>query len=128
MPNWGLGILVAFVQGMNANPTKQSLSVPRQRLIEFMQLINFGRIERLKIMRGEPDLASIAKAVSTHKLKGEKGPRSEVSVPDFLLKQEVVELFHMLDQLQDGHIELIVVQHGLPFLLEIPRCPPSHWG
>jgi hypothetical protein len=112
---------------MNINPTKQRLTVRRQQLIEFMQLINFGRIEGLKIVGGEPDLGSISKAVSTHKLKSENGPRLELSASDFLLKKEVVEIFRFLDQMQDGHIELIVVQHGLPILLELPRCPPKHW-
>lgn len=96
-----------------------SLSPERQRLIREMQRINFGRIERMTVSGGEPILSSAAKVVSTHKLKAENGPRPELCADDFLLKQEIVELFHIFDQLQDGQIDLIEVKYGLPFLVDV---------
>jgi hypothetical protein len=112
-------------EGRNNSPHhfKKHLSVARARLVELMQRINFGRIERMTIADGQPVLSSIGKAVSTHKLKGENGPRPELSAADFLLKQEIVELFGFLDDLQNGEIDLIEIKHGLPFLIEVTEVP-----
>lgn len=100
---------------------KSDLSEARRRLVESMQRINFGRIEQLTVVSGNPMLESAAKVVSTHKLKGANVPRVELNAPDFLLKQEVSELFRILDELEDGLIALIEVKHGLPFLVEVAQ-------
>jgi len=34
--------------------TKSSLSEAQIRLVELLQALNFGRIERLRVIRGEP--------------------------------------------------------------------------
>ena len=41
---------------MSATRTKRSLSPARQRLVELMQEINFGRIEAFDVCGGEPVL------------------------------------------------------------------------
>lgn len=107
----------------SSNHFKKYLPVARARLLELMQRINFGRIERMDVADGLPVLSSIGKAVSTLKLKGENGPRPELSAADFLLKQEIVELFNFFDELQDGVIDLIEIKHGLPFLIEVTEVP-----
>lgn len=106
----------------NSSPTyKRQLTAARAQLVEMLQRINFGRIEHLPVFDGQPVLGSIGRAVSTVKLKSENGPRPEFESSDFLLKQEIVELCGQLDQIGTGHIDLIEVKHGLPFLLEIDR-------
>jgi len=42
-------------------------------------------------------------------------PRPERSAPDFLLKDQVVDLMRLFDELVDGTIEVLEVKHGLPF-------------
>jgi hypothetical protein len=103
--------------------SKQALSTCKIQLLELMQGINFGRIKRLKVSGGEPVLNPRPTIVRAHKLKGENGPRPELSAADFLLKQEIVELFGFLDELQDGEIDLIEIKHGLPFLIEVTEVP-----
>ena len=106
----------------NSSPiSKRKLPAARAQLVELLQRINFGRIEHLPVVQGQPVLGSMGKAVSTVKLKGENGPRPETDSTDFLLKQEIVELCSQLDRIGTGHIDLIEVKHGLPFLLEIDR-------
>ena len=106
----------------NSSPiSKRQLPAARAQLVELLQRINFGRIEHLPVVHGQPVLGSMGKAVSTVKLKGENGARPEVESTDFLLKQEIVELCSQLDRIGTGHIDLIEVKHGLPFLLEIDR-------
>jgi hypothetical protein len=93
--------------------TKSSLSHRRRKLLEIMQNLNYGRIEDLSIERGEPvfDGASTFKEI---KLGSENYPRPELHQSDFVLRNEVLELFRYLDELGNGRIPLIQVRSGLP--------------
>ena len=95
--------------------TKASLPPARRRLLEMFQQINYGRMESLEIRNGEPVVDPRPALVREHKFGGENGPRAELATDDFLLKQQVVELFAFFDQRRDGVIEVLEVKHGLPF-------------
>ena len=90
-------------------------SEPRRQLVRLMQDLNFGRIEGLVVRDREPVLTPMPRVVREYKFCGENGPRRERHMADFHLKSQVVELFQLLDDLADGRIEVIEVQHGLPF-------------
>lgn len=94
---------------------KQDLSACRKDLLELMQRVNFGRIEGLNVDKGDPVLDPRPSIVREHRFSGENGPRPELGSPDFQLKQQVIELFALLDQIGDGVIETLEVKHGLPF-------------
>jgi hypothetical protein len=96
-------------------PTQHSLSPPRCRLLSQMQQLNFGRIENLSIVDSEPTLSPCSVFVREHKFGGDNGARPELDLSDFLLKQQVVELFECFDKLQNGAIDVLEVKHGLPF-------------
>lgn len=98
----------------SGRPTKGDLSPSRMRLVELMQEINFGRIEGLRIVDGEP-AAPPTRVVREVKFGGENGPRPERDASDFALKAQVVELFRSLDAIGDGTVDLLEVKHGLPF-------------
>ncbi len=99
-----------------SRPTaKSSLSPARARLIELMQRLNFGRIEDLHILDGEPLFDPPPRAIREHKFARGDGPRPEAAKADFDLKVEVIDLFVHLEAVGDGVIECIEVQHGLPF-------------
>jgi hypothetical protein len=95
--------------------SKQALSPRRATLLELMQSVNFGRIENLLISGGEPVVDPRPVVVREIKFAGENGPRSELAASDFLLKQQVVELFAFFDEMQDGTINVLEIKHGLPF-------------
>lgn len=99
--------------------SKQDLSARQAALLELMQDINFGRIEGLVIRDGEPVLEPPPTLVHEIKFAGENGPRCERGVPDFSLKQQVVELFAFFDELQDGVIDVLEIKHGLPFRMSV---------
>ena len=80
-----------------------------------MQRINFGRIEKLSLRNGEPILNPRPTVVREHKFGSENGPRPELGTDDFLLKQQVVELFALFDQRQNDVIGVLDIKHGLPF-------------
>ena len=94
---------------------KNTLSHERRRLVELMQLINFGRIERLNVRLCQPMFAPSPTVVREHKFSAENGPRPERQSDNFLLKRQVVELFEQLDAIGNGVIDEIEVKHGLPF-------------
>lgn len=103
--------------------SKQALSPRRATLLELMQSVNFGRIENLLVNAGEPVVAPRPVVVREIKFAGENGPRPELAANDFLLKQQVVELFAFFDQLQDGVIDVLEVKHGLPFRMIVTEVP-----
>jgi hypothetical protein len=86
-----------------------------------MQGLNFGRIERLTVRRGEPIFDPAPRIIQEVKLGGENGPRPELAHDDFTLRTQVTELFDYLTRLGDGLVEMVEVKHGLPFRLVIER-------
>ena len=102
-------------------PTKSSLPPGRKRLVELMQEVNFGRIERLVVKDGDPvvDDAASPRVVLEVKFGGENGPRPEVANGDFALKQQVIELFEYFDRVRNASIEVLTVKHGLPFGMHV---------
>ena len=95
-----------------------SLSTPRQRVLEMMQEIDFGWIVFRKC-NGEPELHAYLRVVKKIKLGAENGPRPELALRDFALKDPVKRFFAEFDRLEDGVIVTVLVKHGLPFMLEV---------
>lgn len=95
--------------------SKRDLSTYGTRLIELLQRINFGRLEGLQVRNGEPILKSSPVVIREHKFGGDNGIRPELAAGDFLLKQQVVELFDYFDELQNGVIDVLEIKPGLPF-------------
>ena len=100
--------------------TKSSLSLPKKRLIETMQRVNYGRIEGLVIRSGEPAFDPPPRVVKDVKLgAADNGARPELEAADFALKREHIELFENLRRVDDGMIECIEIKSGLPFRLMV---------
>ena len=110
-------------RGNSPHLFKKHLSPARVRLLELMQDANFGRIESLRIADGEPVLDPRPALVREHKFGGENGPRPELAANDFLLKQQVSELFAFFDQMQNGVIDVLEIKHGLPFRMIVTEVP-----
>lgn len=107
---------------MNDLIKKASLSPGRRRLVEMMQQLNFGRIEDLEIRAGEPLFNPATRVVQDIKIGAENGPRPESLIPDFLLKNQVIELFEHFDRLGEATVTCIDVKHGLPFKLVVEQA------
>jgi len=99
--------------------TKSTLTAPKGRLVELMQRINFGRIERLNVRRGEPVMDPPPRIIREIKFGGDNGPRPEAAKSDFTLKAQVRDLFAQLEALGDGVIPCIEIQRGLPFRMTV---------
>ena len=98
---------------------KSGLSAGQRRLLELMQSIHFGRIRRLRVRGGEPDLSQPCQVMRTVKMAGQNGAHAASQLLDYELKREIVELFEQLTALGDGMVDTIEVKNGLPFSLEI---------
>jgi hypothetical protein len=101
-----------------ANIAKGSLPPAGQRLVELMQRLHFGQILGLHVRAGQPVLNPLPRLVRDHKLGSEPAPRPASASEDFLLKEQVVELFDYFEQVGDGVIDLIEIKHGLPFRIQ----------
>ncbi len=102
---------------------KASLSPARRSLLELLQRINFARIESLAVRDREPVLDPLPVVIREYKFGGENGHRPELGAADFLLKQQVVELFAFFDQIQNGVIDVLEIKHGLPFRMIVTELP-----
>ena len=106
---------------MNQPITKSCLSAAQNHLVELFQMLNFGRIEALRVSGGEPVFDPPPRIIQKVKIGGENGPRPENSYGDFRLKQGLIELLEVISRLGEGEIQAIEVRYGLPCTLEIER-------
>lgn len=99
---------------------RKSTSTPNQRrLIELMQRVNFGRIADIPIRNGDPVLNPLPRIIREVKFGGDNKPRPESELGNFTLKRQVQEMFEELDRTGNGMIEVLIVKHGLPFLMHV---------
>jgi hypothetical protein len=106
---------------MQTLSSKSSLSPARRRLVELMQDLNFGRLERLEVLDSQPVFDPPPRIVREIKFGAQNGPRPEAVLRDFVLKAQLVEFCAWLDTLGDGVIERLEVQHGLPFRIVVEQ-------
>jgi hypothetical protein len=109
---------------MRGSESKGRLSPHRQRLVELMQRVNFGRIDGVVVRRGDPQFDPRPRVVTEWKFgAADNGPRPELGLTDFALKPHVVELFALFDRLPDDTRVLLVVKHGVPFQAFVDEGP-----
>jgi len=104
---------------MVSNVSKTDVSLPRRRLIELMQCVNYGHILDLTVHNGQPVMAPLPRVIREIKFGGQNGPRPEVGKADFTLKAQVRDLFAQMDALGNGSIARLDIQRGLPFKMTI---------
>ena len=102
---------------MNKPTRWNDLTPNERRLVRLMQRTNFGRAKNLVVREGQPTFDPAPRIQRDHKFGGQNGARAEVSLDDYALKKEVVELFRQLRKLGKGTIVNLEVRAGLPFLM-----------
>ena len=88
------------------------LSPARQTLVRILQAINFGEIQGIRVRKADPLFDDASVVIIDAKL--DEGPRPELQLSDFVLKEEVVRLMAHLDSLKNGAIQAIEVRAGVP--------------
>jgi hypothetical protein len=90
------------------------LSPPRQALVRLLQNVNYGQIKVLFFRDGEPIYDPAPVVVIDAKLYRDDGPRPELALADFELRDDVLRLMARLDTAKSGTIQFIEVRAGLP--------------
>ena len=90
------------------------LSVSRQALVRLCQATNYGSIRNLEVRDSEPVFRPPPVVAVDVKLDGDDGPRREIALTDFVLRDEVCRLMDRLDELKNATIERIEVRAGIP--------------
>jgi hypothetical protein len=100
--------------------TKSSLDPRQHQILEIIDALAFGVIERLSICGGLPCTEPEPRIVQTIKFDSEPQRKPEPNHADLTLKREFERLFAQLARLGDGLVD-IEVRHRLPFRLVVER-------
>jgi hypothetical protein len=98
-----------------------SLSPERQKLVDVIRRLYFGKIENLIMRNGDPEFSSLTKITQEIKLGPEQASSTGSTKSDFTLKSHVTDLLSQFDALEDGSIVTIECRHGLPSRLIVER-------
>jgi hypothetical protein len=102
----------------NSPSHKLDLSRDQRALVVLLQLIRYGRIERLLVRDGEPVMSGV-RWKKTVKLGSENAAHPYLDAKDFALRGEVVEFLRLLHQFWDAELTDIEVRNGLPFIFAV---------
>ena len=98
---------------------------PGQRsLVELMDEHQFGRVENIRVLAGQPILDHDVRVVKVARLGGEN-TTNQVASEEYELKRPVRDLFGRLARLDNGTVILLEFRHGLPFLIETAATASS---
>jgi len=95
-------------------PRFSELSGPRQALVRLCQSINYGYIEALRVVNGDPIFAPTPTVFVDVKLDQDEGPRPEVELTDFELCSELRRLISRIDGIRDGKVARLEIRGGVP--------------
>ena len=99
--------------------TKAALTPARRRLVELMQEVNYGRIERLEVRELEPVFKPPPRVVRQIVFGKDNGPNARRATDGFTLKKKVAELFEVFDRERSLSIRELVIENGLPVRMAV---------
>ena len=100
------------------NRTTRDLTIAQRWLIQIMAEYQFGRIENLRVVNGQPAPEQRMSIIRSARLGRIEGGLKVPAMDDSELKKEVWDLFDEIEQLREGYIVRLEFRHGLPFHLE----------
>ena len=98
---------------------KEDLTVPKRKLVELMQEIQFGRIEGLRLDRGEPILDPLPRVLRTIVLGKDGDRHAERLRGGGALKGQVVDLFRRFEAEPHAFIKELTIDNGLPIRMTV---------
>ena len=107
---------------MSTPKSTHDLLPSEKQLIKAMQQIGFGRLESIRIERGEIVLDPFPKIVRSIKL-GTENPSPVKRPGDFALKEHHAELFRFVRSTESGKIRRLEIRDGLPVHMETEERP-----
>lgn len=101
-------------RGRRRQSRKGDLSLARRRLSEVFQRLGYGTVWNLPVEGGEPVLGRQLRMTRRLKFPGNNGACEKAELKDYVIKEELVSFFELLDRLGDGIVDEIEVTQGLP--------------
>ena len=99
------------------NVDSKTLTQSRQWLVQRMHQTHFGTMHNLIVRDGEPIIDPPPKIKQAFKL-GSRRHAPKIVSRAFTLKEQHIELFDLMESKQNGVITTLMIQEGLPFLVE----------
>lgn len=122
-----MGFRSGIYETLSSPKSTGDLLATERKFVAAMQQLGFGRFEFLRIERGELVLDPWPTTVRCLKFCA-KTSQFEATAEDFLLKQQVVELFEYVRSVDVGEIRILEVKNSLPFSMEIDLRRNSDGG
>jgi hypothetical protein len=104
---------------MSRPTSTRDLSPSEQRFLQAMTELGYGRLESLRIERGELILDPWPSTVRHVKFSAARSASANDLPAEFELKKQVAEFFEYVRSVETGEIRTLELQHGLPFSMEI---------
>ncbi|MGA7411272.1 MAG: hypothetical protein WBW33_12350 [Bryobacteraceae bacterium] len=98
-----------------------------RRFLAALDQLRFGRIESVRIHRGELILDPWPTTVQLLKFVAAETDAYEESA-EFELKKPIVELFAYIRRIDEGKILCLEVRRGVPFSMEVEHRPSPSGG
>jgi hypothetical protein len=105
-----------------AGATRNRLSPARQRLVDLLTDVGFGRIQALVVRSGEPVFDPPPVIIRTLKFGATGNPRPPAGPPEH--RPAVAELMAQLTRIGNGVVHRIQVADGLPLLADVEESRP----
>lgn len=90
------------------------LSAPRKALVRLCQSMNYGSIEGLEVRDSDPIFSPPPLVLIDIRLDNDEGPRTQVGLSDFVLRDEARRLMERFETLKNATIERVEVRAGIP--------------
>jgi hypothetical protein len=100
--------------------TVMQLTKNQQWVAQEIHRRRFGRIEKLQIKGGDPQINPPPKIVTTWKFMAkDNGSPPDARLGNFVLRDQFLDMFNLFRNIDNGVIETLVFANGMPLTSEI---------
>ncbi len=96
---------------------QQELSVSQRKLAVLFQKVNYGRINNLAVIKGEPVISPETTIELDVKL--DSNDSHTPAGNNFQLKKKAADFFERLKQIREGFIHKIEIRGSLPIFMQV---------
>lgn len=90
------------------------LTLAKRQLVQLMSRVDYGRIEGFAIREGEPVLEPPPRLVFELSIRDAERTSPRRTSGDFVLKDQVSQLFGLFTRMRNARVERLEVKAGLP--------------